>query len=61
MRGGETHAYAIGVKLRAALGAILRPPAQIAWTILVPVIANPSDPTVWPFRRIAISSKGKKK
>ena len=48
MQGGETHAYAISVELRAVLRAVLQPPARIGWTISVPAISNPSDPAVWP-------------
>ena len=54
MQGGETHAYAISVELRAVLRAVLQPPARIGWTISVPAISNPSDPAVWPLWRIAI-------
>jgi hypothetical protein len=54
VQGGETHAYAISVELRAVLRAVLQPPARIGWTISVPAISNPSDPAVWPLWRIAI-------
>jgi hypothetical protein len=53
VQGGETHAYAISVELRAVLRAVLQPPARIGWTISVPAISNPSDPAVWPLWRIA--------
>jgi hypothetical protein len=54
VQGGETHAYAMSVELRAVLRAVLRPPARIGWTSQSPAISNPSDPAVWPLWRIAI-------